>query len=144
MNQGVGYTPVTSGAEWQDYNYNGNVLANPSVLFQIYRRESDFAGKAGGPSQLFTFVDEHPTSINDDGFAVAIKTNAVVTGYLVDTPANYHNNASSFSFADGHGEIHKWQDARFLNPTVYPNNPIGSQNSINDAQWLSDNGSSRK
>ena len=138
MNQGVG---EASGAEWQDYNYNGNVATNPSTLFQIYQRESDFAGKPGGPSTIFTFVDEHPTSINDDGFAVAIKTNSAAAGYLVDTPANFHNKASSFSFADGHGEIHKWQDARFLNPSVYPTGITGPNTSIVDAQWLSDNAS---
>ena len=136
MNQGVG---EASGAEWQDFNYTSTTAA--SVMFQIYQRESDFAGKPGGPSTIFTFVDEHPTSINDDGFAVAIKTNALVTGTLVDTPANFHNKASSFSFADGHGEIHKWQDARFLNPSVYPNAITGPTASIVDAQWLSDNAS---
>ena len=141
MNQGVG---EGSGAEWQDYNYNGNAISSPSVLFQIYQRESDFDGKPGGASAIFTFVDEHPTSINDDGFAVAIKTNAVATGYLVDTPANFHNKASSFSFADGHGEIHKWQEVRFCNPSVYPSGIVGSQNSVVDAQWLSDNASAAK
>lgn len=141
MNQGVG---EGSGAEWQDYNYNGNAMSSPSVLFQIYQREPDFDGKPGGASAIFTFVDEHPTSINDDGFAVAIKTNALATGYLVDTPANYHNKASSFSFADGHGEIHRWQEPRFLNPTLYPAAIVGSQNSIVDAQWLSDKASAPK
>lgn len=138
MNQGVG---EGSNAEWQDWNYNGGMLAYPSVLFQIYQRESDFAGKPGGPATIFTFVDEHPTSINDDGFAVVIKTNAAVAGRVGDTPANFHNKASSFSFADGHGEIHKWQETRFLTPSVYPNGITGPTTSIVDMQWLSDNAS---
>ena len=141
MNQGVG---EGTGAEWQDYNYNGNTMAAPSALFQTYQKEADFAGKPGGPSTIFNFVDEHPQSINDDGFAVSIKTNALAAGYLVDTPANYHNNASSFGFADGHTEIHQWKEPRFRSVVNYPNGPVGSQNSIFDAQWLSDNASAPK
>jgi prepilin-type processing-associated H-X9-DG protein len=29
-------------------------------------------------------------------------------------PANYHNNACGFSFADGHSEIHKWKDPSLI------------------------------
>lgn len=145
MNQAIGGTLAngsqSTGAEWQDYNTVGG-QRNPSQLYQMYRREGDIDAKRGGPSTLFTFVDEHPTSINDDGFAVAIKTSAMATGWLVDTPANYHNLASSFSFADGHTEIHKWQEERFKSVTRYPSGPVGSQNSAVDAQWLSDHASS--
>jgi prepilin-type N-terminal cleavage/methylation domain-containing protein/prepilin-type processing-associated H-X9-DG protein len=145
MNQAIGgataTAPFSTGAEWQDANSTGGAQRNPSILYQRYGRETDMAGKPGGPTTLFVFVDEHPTSINDDGFAVAIKTRAMATGRLVDTPANYHNGASSFSFADGHAEIHKWTEARFLSLTRYPNGPTGSQDSAVDAQWLSDNAS---
>ncbi len=144
MNQAIGgYDAAgafTTNGEWQDYNLNGGATTT-SVLFQRYGRESDMQSKPGGAQSLFTFVDEHPTSINDDGFAVTIRTSATPTGYLVDTPANYHSLASSFSFADGHTEIHKWQEARFTSPTVYPNGPVGSQTSTVDSLWLSDHAS---
>lgn len=143
MNQGVG---EGSRAEWQDDDITGQMTPSPQVsqYFQIFVKEADFAGKIGGPSTLFTFVDEHPSSINDDGFAVAIKTNSAVAGNLVDTPANYHINSSSFCFADGHGEIHKWAEARFTSALNYPNPPVGTTSSIIDAQWLSDRASSPK
>jgi prepilin-type processing-associated H-X9-DG protein len=32
----------------------------------------------------------------------------------VDYPADYHNFATSFSFADGHAEVHKWKDGRTI------------------------------
>ena len=144
MNQAIGGATATASfttdAEWQDFNTAGG-LARPSRLYQRYGRETDVAGKPGGPTTLFVFVDEHPSSINDDGFAVAIKTPAMATGRLVDTPANYHNGASSFSFADGHAEIHKWAEPRYLSVTAYPAGPVGSQSSAVDAQWLSDNAS---
>ena len=144
MNQALGgYNgagALTTAGEWQDYNLNGG-MTGTSVLFQRYGRESDYQSKPGGAENLFTFVDEHPTSINDDGFAVTIRTSATPTGYLVDTPANYHNLASSFAFADGHTEIHRWQEARFTSPTVYPNGPVGSQTSTVDSLWLSDRAS---
>jgi prepilin-type processing-associated H-X9-DG protein len=95
-----------------------------------------------GPSSLFVFLDEHPSSINDGGFAVAIKTNATAQGLVVDVPANYHNGASSFCFADGHSEMHRWTESGFIALPNYPVAPaISGGNSIVDVQWLSDHAS---
>lgn len=58
------------------------------------------------PAQIFVFLDEHPDSINDGYF--------LNKGYgyqWIDLPASYHNGAASFSFADGHSELHRWQVA---------------------------------
>lgn len=56
-----------------------------------------------GPTLTWVYLDEHPDSINDAGcFAPNSDVN------IVDIPANYHNGASGFAFADGHSEIHKW------------------------------------
>ena len=154
MNQGIGgvvlvnpnptFGPFTTAGEWQDRNTVGANNA-VSLLYQRYGSEGDFNGKLGGPSQLFNFVDENPMSINDDGFAVAITIPGTTAGWLVDTAANYHNKASSFSFVDGHTEIHKWAEARSMSPLNYPTlGPVGSQNSTVDANWLSDRASSPK
>jgi prepilin-type N-terminal cleavage/methylation domain-containing protein/prepilin-type processing-associated H-X9-DG protein len=56
-----------------------------------------------GPSQTWVYVDEHPDSINDAG---CFPPNSNVN--IVDVPANYHNGACGFAFADGHSEIKKW------------------------------------
>ena len=115
MNQGIG-----SGAtgSWQDRNY---AAFGTSTLFELYRTEADLGRPS--PDQLFVFVDEHPSTINDAGFGVAIKTNAALAGIVVDVPANYHNGASAFSFMDGHSEIHRWAEAGFLQVVTYPNGP---------------------
>ena len=53
-------------------------------------------------------VDEHPDSINDAAVANACTgADAPGTAQIIDFPANYHNGACGFNFADGHAEIHK-------------------------------------
>lgn len=56
-----------------------------------------------GPAMSWMFVDEHPDSINDIGFFPPRRWE------WIDLPANSHNGACGFAFADGHSEIHKWQ-----------------------------------
>jgi prepilin-type N-terminal cleavage/methylation domain-containing protein len=64
-----------------------------------------------GPTQVITFVDEHPDSINDGVFV--FNAGYVPASYQWrDLPASFHNASGSFSFADGHSEIHKWGDSR--------------------------------
>jgi prepilin-type N-terminal cleavage/methylation domain-containing protein/prepilin-type processing-associated H-X9-DG protein len=63
------------------------------------------------PDDIFVFLDEHPDSINDGYFL-----NVPEQTYWVDLPGSYHNGAGSFSFADGHTELHKWQDGQTLRP----------------------------
>jgi prepilin-type processing-associated H-X9-DG protein len=57
-------------------------------------------------------------------------------GHIVDYPANYHNFASAFSFADGHVETHKWQDADLKQPVQYTAGPVTTAPSLNDQAWL--------
>jgi prepilin-type N-terminal cleavage/methylation domain-containing protein/prepilin-type processing-associated H-X9-DG protein len=72
----------------------GSIYAHPSKNSQL---------NIPGPSQTWTYVDEHPDSINDAGcFPPNSSQN------MPDVPATYHNGASGFSFADGHSEVHKW------------------------------------
>jgi prepilin-type N-terminal cleavage/methylation domain-containing protein/prepilin-type processing-associated H-X9-DG protein len=81
------------------------------------------------PSTKYVTIDEHPGSIND-AFFIAHPEN----GAWGDTPAFYHNKATSFAFADGHSEIHKWGG---------PDNPIlrgtdGSVMFVNNATTKAD------
>jgi prepilin-type N-terminal cleavage/methylation domain-containing protein/prepilin-type processing-associated H-X9-DG protein len=82
----------------------GANVNNPNYL--QFLKESDIQN----PSTIFVFLDEHPDSINDGYF---LNTNAPSSGEYtqpewVDLPASYHNGGGSFSFADGHTEIHHW------------------------------------
>ncbi len=73
-------------------------VSNPKLEQLLY--ESDIRD----PSSIYVFLDEHPDSINDGSFL-----NSPDTPEWTDLPASYHNGGGSFSFADGHTEIHKWR-----------------------------------
>ncbi len=111
--------------------------------WRIYDKDSDMI--APSPADIFVLLDEHPDSINDGLFDFAMPITAALTSY-VDMPAEYHNGACAFSFADGHSEIHRW-----LRPGVLPlvnwavdqtPTPIKSQSSNTgsnpDIWWLAE------
>ena len=71
------------------------------------------------PADIFVFLDEHPDSI-DDGYFL---NKEPAGGYYssaewIDLPASYHNEAAAFSFADGHGELHRWMSASTRRPSL--------------------------
>jgi prepilin-type N-terminal cleavage/methylation domain-containing protein/prepilin-type processing-associated H-X9-DG protein len=99
------------------------------------------------PATIFIFLDEHPDSIDDGYFLDQADYGTDSWGQplpqqWVDLPASYHNGAASFSFADGHSEVHRW-----LCPgTIRPNRPDGAQplpsdipsNETADFDWVID------
>ena len=88
----------------------------PDPPYIIYVKESQMVRPS--PSDVWVFVDENPDSINDGCFAVIMASSAALTAWQ-DCPATYHNNASSFAFADGHSEIHKWLNPGRMDPVTY-------------------------
>ena len=87
MNACMGYEPGKSFG-----NYRG------------YLKMSDITVPA--PAMAWVFVDEQPDSINDGCFYSNLDPNAT---QWADIPANYHNGACGYSFADGHSEIKAWK-----------------------------------
>jgi prepilin-type N-terminal cleavage/methylation domain-containing protein/prepilin-type processing-associated H-X9-DG protein len=79
------------------------------------------------PSEAFVFLDEHPDGI-DDGYFLVFVNRHQLWGNL---PANYHNGAGGFSFADGHAEVRKWLDPDTLSKKIVAN-PKGPR----DVPWL--------
>jgi prepilin-type N-terminal cleavage/methylation domain-containing protein/prepilin-type processing-associated H-X9-DG protein len=67
------------------------------------------------PVYKFVTLEEREDSINDCWYA----TDPDTLYQIVDYPADYHNFATSFSFADGHAEVHKWLDHRTV-PVLQP------------------------
>ena len=113
------------GADKRQYN---NSTYNYDTTYKAFFKFSDFNG-ALPSSQCFEFLDENPLSIND-GYFEFIASGASPN----DRPAVNHGNSSSFSFVDGHCELHKWVDA-FLTP---------NGNGPNDLHWLSNHGTVKK
>ena len=107
---------------------------------RIYKKTSDMVEP--GPSGTWLFVDERWESINDGEFCVGMFGYPATPSQwvIVDFPAAYHNNACGFSFADGHSEIHKWQDGR----TALPKNYGWSSPNNRDIDWLQSVSSAKK
>lgn len=101
-----------------------------NTSYKNYQKTTDFGGATGSPSEIFVYVDENPDSLND-GFMLC-RPDGSVYG---DFPANNHGNASSFSFADGHSEIHRWRDA-FLTPKPLTKSPTIAPKDSVDNRWL--------
>jgi prepilin-type N-terminal cleavage/methylation domain-containing protein/prepilin-type processing-associated H-X9-DG protein len=110
MNGVLGGKPTVQGTNPGGRNYYGGSGSTVGVAAKMS------ALSVPGPSSVWAVTDEHGDSINDAVFMFD-------PGYIPsavkwrDLPASYHNNAGSFSFADGHSEIRKW---KVLDKTVYP------------------------
>jgi len=65
------------------------------------------------PSGIYTFLDEHPDTINDGFFM-----NRWEEYRWGNLPASYHAGAVNLSFADGHIESHHWLLADTRKPAV--------------------------
>jgi prepilin-type N-terminal cleavage/methylation domain-containing protein/prepilin-type processing-associated H-X9-DG protein len=88
--------------------------------YRAFFKYSDI-GRGLNSSDAIMFLDENPKSINDGYFNVFPNS-------INDRPAVNHGNSSSFTFADGHAQLHKWKDTYLL--------PTGGIVSSVDHQWL--------
>lgn len=83
-----------------------------------------------GPTDVYFLVDEHENSINDSHFYPFTNLKSYQNRWL-DAPSGRHGNATGFAFADGHSEIHKWQDSNVTPARL---------NSFNDISFLGNAG----
>ncbi len=108
-----------------DFSTNGFNINNPDYtqFFKITQIPQ--------PVEIFVFLDEHPNTI-DDGYYLnksteyaSSSTSSTYGGPVynnaewLDLPATYHNQATAFSFADGHSALHRW----LVPSTIYPVRP---------------------
>ena len=108
-------------------NMNGNSWYTATIdsTYFTYRKYSEIVRPP--PTGAFVFVDEHPDDIGDGYLLV----NMTAHNGWGNMPANYHNGACGFSFADGHSEIRKWRD-----PDTLAQHPPPNPVSPNDAPWI--------
>jgi len=107
--------------------------------FLVYYKSSDLTRP--GPVNTFVFLDEG-LSINNGLFGTDMDTYDPLdwpNKHTTDVPATYHDMAGSFSFSDGHSEIHKWRDTRTAQPTGYG---WSSPNNV-DIDWVQSKSSAR-
>ena len=117
-----------------------------SNAYEKYRKQTDFLRKK--PEDIWVFLDEREDSINDGWFWVSedgyLATPNPALYRLVDWPASYHTKSTSFSFADGHTEMHRWADPRtypLINPGASIPLGVGMAGSL-DIQWLQEHSTS--
>jgi prepilin-type N-terminal cleavage/methylation domain-containing protein/prepilin-type processing-associated H-X9-DG protein len=128
MNGFVGNSVSGNPAEREVYNY---------TTYRLFLQESDLIRP--GPAMTWVFLDEHPDSINDWLFGLHMPAATLWPQAAAwdDMPASYHNGACGFSFADGHGEIHKWLDAN-SKPPILRTSPASSTGTTSgkDSPWI--------
>jgi prepilin-type N-terminal cleavage/methylation domain-containing protein/prepilin-type processing-associated H-X9-DG protein len=129
MQQGVG----TKGGNaknakvdgpWLDGSHS-HTADNPYATFG---RFTDF--NICSASDIWVFADDDPWTINDAAMAVI----AAVPDF-VDYPSPFHDNATGFSFADGHAEIHKWKSNLFIHNSVPARTTAAPGIQYNDWYW---------
>lgn len=111
--------------------------------YRVFLKTTDLTSIT--PAKAFVFADQRPDVINWSNFMVDM------TGYSPRNPSQYsfweipgmfHDGGAAFSFADGHGELHRWQDARtmppFPVPTIVTGPVTGSSPNNPDVAWLQD------
>jgi prepilin-type N-terminal cleavage/methylation domain-containing protein/prepilin-type processing-associated H-X9-DG protein len=106
---GVPNMPVNG--PWLNGQAKNNLRNNP---YATYGKFSSVVNPS--PSMLWVLVDENPEGLNDAAFAFEMTDQ-----HWLDAPASYHNGACGFAFADGHSEIHKWQEAPEPSVDANPN-----------------------
>ena len=79
----------------------------PSPGFGVFQKTADVRRSA----DIFIFGEIHPYSICRPQFGVHMTLPSVY-----HFPGNQHGQVSTFAFADGHAELHRWRSGRFNNP----------------------------
>jgi len=98
-------------------------------VYKIFKKFSEFSARLS-PSDCFMYLDENPQSLNDGWF---LFNEAGSPPNINDSPAVNHGKSSSFSFADGHADLHKW-----LN--VFLRIHASGQPGGSDTVWLAQHG----
>jgi prepilin-type N-terminal cleavage/methylation domain-containing protein/prepilin-type processing-associated H-X9-DG protein len=84
---------------WVGYITNPN---DTSGIYKEFKKTTQItAGQS--PSNLFVFMEERGESIDDGNFWVQMGVN-----WIQNWPTDYHNEAATVGFADGHVEVHRW------------------------------------
>jgi Tfp pilus assembly protein PilE len=125
--------PSANGFRLRSYSMNGQLGVQPGgqnygAPLRIYQREVDISCPI--PANLFVFCDESPVTMDDGYFQVS------ATPRWPSCPACYVDNGCGFSFADGHGEIHKWQGTTLLIPVVANAVFLPPTPSASDPDWM--------
>ena len=106
---------------------------------ELYRQ-----GSLTSPSERFVWIEENDPRGENLGSWIMNQGNPkndFKGSGLIDSTAVFHGNSSTFNFADGHAESHKWNDAVMIkysasmDPNKFGSAPNDSR-APNDIRWL--------
>ncbi len=146
--------PAQSGVGWnhrvRSVRLNGDLAHDPPesgwpAPFTNIWKMADIRNPAG----MFTFLDSHPDTGGPggspspyDGVFHIPPGNISIGGpsSWSDMPASYHNKRNcGFAFADGHAEMHRWQNGTTCWPVTYKGELSGITalpNASQDILWV--------
>jgi competence protein ComGC len=123
--------PSPNGLRIRSYSMNSQMGNGPDfdTGYFHYAKQSDIIRPT--PANVFVFADESPDSI-DDGY-LQISSG---TPEFPSIPACYLEGGCGFSFADGHGEIHRWQTSSLLIPINRILVNVPATGGVRNADWI--------
>lgn len=132
MNAGVGSKGACNLANpnapvdgpWLDGSHS-HTANHPYATFGKW---SDF--QVVRPSEIWTLVDDDPWTINDSAMQVIASQPD-----FIDYPNVFNDNSTTFSFADGHGETHKWKSTIFIHDGIPPRTTVQPGSQYQDWFW---------
>jgi prepilin-type N-terminal cleavage/methylation domain-containing protein/prepilin-type processing-associated H-X9-DG protein len=127
-------------------NFAYGSYSPPGGLNGVVYSPSTIIRKQSGvlhPTERYLWIEENdPRGENKSSWVMNAGTAPSFTdATFVDSVASWHGNTSTFSWADGHAESHKWQDsatvsyAKNMDPNKYSSAPSFSQ-SPDDIYYL--------
>ena len=91
--------------------------------------------KAPNVDRCFVFIDEHEYTMVDSQFGMPTATFLGGSDFMWwDSPANRHNQAANFSFADGHAITKRWKVPKLA--TSFPGGPIIQPDELPDWNFM--------
>jgi len=100
----------------------------------IVKKNSDF--HTPSPTDAWLMTDENPDYVDDGALFVNPAYNGG-TGSFSELPGSDHGGACGIAFADGHTEVHKWQDPNTVKKVTYVfSTTVVSVTGSRDLAWL--------
>lgn len=143
---------ATQGLRVRSYSMNafmGTPVQSPTpdpldtTTYWVFRKSSDIRQ----PADMYVFLHENADTIDDGWYIFCSNNDPTERSDWENLPTSVHGNASSFSFADGHSEIHRWLVPSTTPPELF-NNPTGISydgqgvgSDIRDIEWVADHSS---
>ena len=134
-----GVPNLPTNGPWLTGNYGqNNNLRGP---FATFGKSSSF--RSISPDHAFLVADEAIYSINDGGIATCAD---LTNPRFVDFPSSAHNRGGTFSFCDGHAELHRWKGEAILDESQVQSSEshaIVTPGDHADVAWLATHSSAR-